>query len=70
MLCQYIIYIYIYIWKKSTNGRLKKKTIATVPLGTIATVKNLKKKKEKKKKKRQSGSINQNGIVEALPLFI
>ena len=66
LLCQYIIYIYIYIkGKKSTNGRLKKKKkpIATVLLGTVAIVQNFKKKKK-------SGSINQNGTVEALPLFI
>ena len=51
--------IYIYKEKKSTNGRLKKKK-------TVATVQNL----ELKKKKGQSSSINQNGTVEALPLFI
>ena len=37
-----------------------KKTVTTVPLGTVATA---------KKNKRQSGSINQNDTVEAWPLF-
>ena len=32
-----------------------------MPLGTVAT---------EKKKKKKSGSKNQNGTVEALPLFI
>ena len=53
MLCSKTIYIKE---KKSTNGRLKKKTvttIATVPLSTVATIRNF-----KKKKKRQSTSPN------------
>ena len=43
--------------KKSTNGRREKKRkievaiVATVPLGTVVTVQNLKKKKKKKKKR-------------------
>ena len=46
--------------KKSINGRLEKKknvaTIATVPLGTVATVQNLKKKKDK--------VAQQNGTID------
>ena len=60
--CQYNNYIYIYIRKKNTNGRLKKekkKTVATVatgPLGTVATVQKFKKKKKK--------SAHRNGTVD------
>ena len=63
MSCQYnniYIYIYIYIRKKNTNERLKKekkKTVATGPLGTVATVQNFKKKKKKK-------VAHQNGTVD------
>ena len=49
LLCQYNN---IYIKKKkSANGRLgkkKKKSVATLPLGTVATVQNLLKKKKDK----------------------
>ena len=43
---KFIVSVYIK-GKKSTNGRLKKKkTIATVPSGTVAIFQNFKKKKK------------------------
>ena len=52
----YRVSITIYIkGRKSTNGRLEKKNVATVatePLGIVAIVQ----KRKKEKKKRQSGS--------------
>ena len=54
--------IYIKGKKKSTNRRLKIKTlstVATMPLGTVATVQNYKKKKKKGKVANQNGTVDE-----------